>query len=175
MAYRYNPRTSDPYDSRPDRTTFRAHNSARYHPPPADYNWARTQLIGIILVALLLWKYEALCRLVSSLVYDPKGTLTGLIEMVGYKLTGLGAQLSQTKVEWAQSDGDEGGKDGKPVRRYKDILGPPVEGGKLLGREAFSTATELWLTTRSPLQQAQTTQDCSMQQETCATSTQHYR
>lgn len=143
MAYRYNPRTSDPYDSPSDRTSFRAHNSARYHHAPVDYDWARTQLIGILLVALLLWKYDALSRLVSAHVYDPKGTLTGLIEMIGYKLTGLGAQLSQTKVEWAQSDGDEGGKDGKPVRRYKDILGPAVEAGKLLGRGAFPRAIEL--------------------------------
>ena len=152
MAYRYNSRTSDPYDSRSERTTFRAQHSSRYHSTPVDYDWAKTQLVGIIVVGALLWKYDAICRLVSSFISDPKGTLTGLIEMVGYKLTGIEAQLSRTKGEWVQSDGDEGGKDGKPVRRYKDILGPPAEGGEL-SRGWPSQTRSPWLTTPSPLKQ----------------------
>ena len=136
MAYRHSPRTNDPYNSRPDHPTFRPqhhhhHHSQPRHPGPVDHDWAKTQLVGILLAAVLLWKYDSLYRLVSSLIYDPKGTATGLIEMVGFKLTNLGSQLSQTKVEWSpEQDDPQSSSQGKPVRRYKDILGSPVEAGR---------------------------------------------
>lgn len=146
MAYRHNPHSSDPYNPRPDSHHFRPRPqpqpSSRYHQPPTDPDWARAQLLLTILAVLAAWKYHSLYRLARSLVRDPTGTLTGLVEMVGFKLTGLGAQLGQSKVEWAKTEEGQSDKEGKPVRRYKDIVAPPVQAGELLW--PFDLPTASW-------------------------------
>lgn len=151
MTYQYTPRHSDPYT--PRERSFPARSSPRRASSASELLHSLRSLTPIHLALLTLALAIAvayarpLLRLAKSFAYDPLGTVEGVIEMVGYKVTGLFAHLGETKHDWSQTtDQSDSDRDpGKPVRRYKDILPAKVEPGEWLRGVLFVLRRVVWL------------------------------
>lgn len=84
--------------------------------------------LNLVVLLLALWvayNYKSLRRLLSAFYHEPEQTVHGLVEMVGHRLT---ASLGESKQSWSASEGDVG-SEGKPIRRYQDLLGPTLPPG----------------------------------------------